>query len=475
MTPEEYLAWEEEQPVKYEYINAKVYGMTRETLSHNDIALNLASALKSHLQGKGCRVQIADTKVAVSSNSSFFYPDVVVSCDPQDTKSRNIIYYPCLIVEVLSSSTENFDRAQKFQHYRQIESLKEYVLIDSEKICIEYYQINEKNKWEITTYSIEEIADSQQGFSVELESINFEITTSLLYENVVLSEKINLENDRRENRKQQDFSSAKDIQSPNKETPEKQTRLIRRFSDWWQTTGFEKFIEDIDYFLVNLAILNVVSLLTNIAIIVSLVGWFTGRNERKEDKLFSTWSIINDGKGDQSGVVKTAVERLHKDGFSLSGLELNETNLSGAKLSKANLSRAYLNEAYLKVANFNEANLSEANLSEAILLGANISKANLRGADLSEATLTDANLSSTNLSEAYLLDAKLSNKQIKLTCNWKEATYVSSTREEYIVDSTRVEYKWIPIDRQANQQRIKEIEQDKDSDPKKLPDCSKWK
>ena len=120
MTPEEYLAWEEQQPMKYEYLNGKVYGMTRETLPHNDIALNLASALKSHLQGKGCKVQTADTKVGASTNGAFFYPDVVVSCDPRDRESRNIIYYPCLIVEILSSTTEAFDRAQKFQHYRQI-------------------------------------------------------------------------------------------------------------------------------------------------------------------------------------------------------------------------------------------------------------------------------------------------------------------------------------------------------------------
>ncbi len=155
MTPEEYLAWEEEQPMKYEYLNGKVYGMTRQTLPHNDIAFNLASALKSHLQGKGCKVQIADAKVGVFTNSYFFYPDVVVSCDPRDRESRNIIYYPCLIVEVLSSSTEAFDRTKKFEHYRQIETLKEYILINSEKICIECYQVNEKNKWELTTYSLE--------------------------------------------------------------------------------------------------------------------------------------------------------------------------------------------------------------------------------------------------------------------------------------------------------------------------------
>ncbi|NEP73809.1 MAG: hypothetical protein F6K27_16505 [Okeania sp. SIO2F5] len=511
MTPEEYLAWEEEQPVKYEYINAKVYGMTRETLSHNDIALNLASALKSHLQGKGCRVQIADTKVAVSSNGSFFYPDVVVSCDPRDRESRNIIYYPCLIVEVLSSSTENFDRAQKFQHYRQIESLREYALIDSEKICIEYYQINEKNKWELTTYSLEEIADSQQEFSLKLESINFEFTTSLLYENVVFPEKINIEEEGIENPKQQYISSPQDVQSPEKETPEKQTRPIRRFADWWETTAIEKFVEDIDYLLTNFAILNVVGLLANITLIVSLVSWFTERKERKEQRHFSSWSIINEGQSDKSGVVTAAVERLNNEGFSLSGLKLNKTNLhdanlSGARLfqadlSEATLSRVKLTKANLVLANLskvffigadlNEAYLNGANLNGANMIGIKFTKANLGGVNLSEANLDGANLDGANLRGAYLFNAKnLRNAQIKLACNWKEATYVKSTIQENnidtlfednidtisekIIDTRRFEFQWIPEDQQANQERIKEIEQDKDSDPENLPDCSQW-
>jgi len=511
MTPKEYLAWEEEQPMKYEYINGKVYGMTRETLAHNDIALNLASALKSHLQGKSCKVQTADTKVGVSTNGAFFYPDVVVSCDRRDRESRNIIYYPCLIVEVLSSSREDFDRGKKFEHYRQIESLREYVLIDSEKISIEYYQINEKNKWELTTYSLEEIADSQQELSVKLESINFELTTYLLYENVVFPEKINIEKDRIENPKQEDFSSAQNIQSPNKETPEKQTRPIRRFADWWETTAIEKFVEDIDYLLTNFAILNVVGLLANITLIVGLFSWLTGFQERKEEKHFSAWSVINEGQGDKSGVVTAAVERLNQEGFSLSGLKLNKTNLhdanlSGARLFEADLSEAILSRVKLTKANLvlanlskvffigadlNEAYLNGANLSQANMIGINFTEANLGGVNLSEANFDLANLDGANLRGTYLFNAKnLSNAQIKLACNWKEATYVKSTIQEdnidtlfeenidtiseQRIDTRRFEFQWIPENKQANQERIKEIEQDKSSDPEIPPDCSQW-
>ncbi|NET44308.1 hypothetical protein [Okeania sp. SIO2B3] len=138
--------------------------------------------------------------------------------------------------------------------------------------------------------------------------------------------------ERIEKLRQQGFYFPPNIQYPNKKTPEKETRLIRRIADWWETTPIEKFLEDIEYLLRNSATLEIIGLLANIALIVSLVTWLTEFEERKEEKLFSTWSVINDGKGDKSGVVKTAVERLHKDGFSLSGLELNKTNLHDANL-----------------------------------------------------------------------------------------------------------------------------------------------
>ncbi len=111
-----------------------------------------------------------------------------------------------------------------------------------------------------------------------------------------------------ENLKQQGFYFPLNIQSSNKQTPEKQTRFIRGIADWWETTRVEKYLEDIDYLLKNAAILNILSLLANLALIVSLVTWLTGLKEQRENQLFATWTIINDGKGDQSRVVRTAVE-----------------------------------------------------------------------------------------------------------------------------------------------------------------------
>jgi Uma2 family endonuclease len=188
MTPQEYLDWEEQQPIKYEYMNGEVFAMTGGILPHNSIAVNLTSALKNHLRGKGCKVFMADAKVGVSQNGPFHYPDVMVSCDPQDQRARKIIYHPCLIVEVLSPGTEGFDRGQKFRNYRQIESLKEYVLIEADRMNVECYRINEKGKWELTAYSLDETTANDTELEVDFTSVDFRCPISLLYEDVVFPE-----------------------------------------------------------------------------------------------------------------------------------------------------------------------------------------------------------------------------------------------------------------------------------------------
>ncbi|MEG3863805.1 Uma2 family endonuclease [Microcoleus sp. herbarium12] len=188
MTPQEYLDWEEQQPIKYEYMKGEVFAMTGGILPHNSIAVNLTSALKNHLRGKGCKVFMADAKVGVSQNGPFHYPDVMVSCDPQDQRARKVIYHPCLIVEVLSPGTEAFDRGQKFRNYRQIETLKEYVLIEADRLNVECYRINEKGKWELTAYSLDATTTDETEVEVDFPSVDFRCPISLLYEDVVFPE-----------------------------------------------------------------------------------------------------------------------------------------------------------------------------------------------------------------------------------------------------------------------------------------------
>jgi Uma2 family endonuclease len=156
MTSQEYLEWETTQPIKYEYLYGEVYAMTGGTLPHNSVALNLASAFKNHLKDKGCKVFMADAKVAISEKAAFFYPNVMVTCHEKDQKAIDFIENPCLIIEVLSPSTEAYDRGKKFAAYRQLKSLQEYVLIDLQKMSVECFRLNEKNKWELTHYLVAE-------------------------------------------------------------------------------------------------------------------------------------------------------------------------------------------------------------------------------------------------------------------------------------------------------------------------------
>ncbi|NEN88645.1 MAG: Uma2 family endonuclease [Okeania sp. SIO3H1] len=178
MTPQEYFDWEEKQPIKYEYMNGRVFAMTGGTIPHNEIALNLATALKIHLRGKGCKVLMADSKLGVSEKGSFYYPDVMVTCDERDRRAIKVIYHPCLVVEVLSPGTEAFDRGKKFKNYRRISTLKEYVLIDAREMAVECFRPNENGVWELYNYG--------EGDEVTLTSVDFSFPIEMLYEDVVL-------------------------------------------------------------------------------------------------------------------------------------------------------------------------------------------------------------------------------------------------------------------------------------------------
>lgn len=176
MTIEEYLLWELDQDLRYEYINGEVFAMTGGTIPHNDIALNLYTALRPHLRPRGCRVNVSDVKVRVTSKSPYFYPDLIVSCDHQDLNAHKFIQNPKLIVEVLSPSTTSKDRGEKFRYYLGMPTLQEYLLIDSEKISVERYCRGEGRMWLYYPYTTGDI--------ITLSSIEFELPIELLYEGV---------------------------------------------------------------------------------------------------------------------------------------------------------------------------------------------------------------------------------------------------------------------------------------------------
>lgn len=185
ITPQEYLDWEEQQPLRYEYWDGAVFAMTGGTIPHNQVAVNLATLLKNHLRGKGCKILTSDAKVGISIAGPFYYADLSVTCDPRDRTARKAIHYPCLIAEVLSPSTESIDRGQKFRQYRRIATLKEYLLIDPDRMSLECYRLNERGNWELIHSFIEE--PEPADCEVFLASIDLRFPLTELYEDIELS------------------------------------------------------------------------------------------------------------------------------------------------------------------------------------------------------------------------------------------------------------------------------------------------
>jgi Uma2 family endonuclease len=177
-TPEEYFAWEEKQLEKHELIDGQVYAMSGGTQNHSMIAVNFLLSIRPHLRGNGkCRVFNSDLKVNILKTSNYTYPDLSVTCEDRDRESTKYITYPCLIVEVLSSSTEAYDRGKKFEKYRRNPSLIDYVLVSSEEIAIDIYHKNNAGDWVILSY--------REGDQVELKSIDLIVPIEQFYEEIV--------------------------------------------------------------------------------------------------------------------------------------------------------------------------------------------------------------------------------------------------------------------------------------------------
>ncbi|MCT7957727.1 Uma2 family endonuclease [Laspinema palackyanum] len=177
MTPEEYFAAEEISPIRREYIRGEVYPMLASTPAHNMITLNLATILRKQVRGTKGHVFVQDIKIRIETVDAFYYPDLTVTCDPRDSQVINsFIRYPCLIVEVLSESTEAFDRGDKFADYRQIPTLKEYLIISQTRPHVECFRRNERGRWELYSYHALE--------QIQLTSLNLRIDMATLYEDV---------------------------------------------------------------------------------------------------------------------------------------------------------------------------------------------------------------------------------------------------------------------------------------------------
>jgi len=148
-----YLAWEAEQPDKSEYLAGEVYAMVGVRRAHATVALNIGSKLREHLRGSPCLSFVSDMKLRVAAADAFFYPDVMVTCDPRDRRADLFVEYPQLIVEILSDSTAAYDRGAKFASYRQISELQEFVLIDIDARRVEVFRRQPGNEWLMHDYA----------------------------------------------------------------------------------------------------------------------------------------------------------------------------------------------------------------------------------------------------------------------------------------------------------------------------------
>jgi Uma2 family endonuclease len=177
-TPEAYFAWEAQQLEKHELIDGQVYAMSGGSVNHGRIAIRFTALLDAHLDGR-CITGNSDIKVNVVGTHNYIYPDASVTCDERDRATPQFITYPCLIIEVLSPSTEAYDRGGKFRMYRQNPALRDYLLVSSTSIEMDLYHKNEAGDWIILNY--------KEGDTIELKSIQISFAIEQVYRGLVLT------------------------------------------------------------------------------------------------------------------------------------------------------------------------------------------------------------------------------------------------------------------------------------------------
>lgn len=176
-TPEDYLDIERISLIKHEYFQGQLIAMAGASKAHVIITSNLSALLVNHLRGSGCIAYAVDMKVRLPSLNIFYYPDLAITCDQRDRVSNeDFILHPKLIIEILSDSTEAFDRGDKFSDYKSIPELEEYVLVDQKQVLVERFQRKSETLWVPQIF--------QAGETVTFPSINFSCEIENLYENI---------------------------------------------------------------------------------------------------------------------------------------------------------------------------------------------------------------------------------------------------------------------------------------------------
>ena len=176
LTEAEYLARERAADFKSEFYRGEMFAMAGASREHNLITMNLGTALNTQLRDTDCEVYPSDMRVKVSPTGLYTYPDVTVACDQprfEDEQSDTLVN-PLVIVEVLSESTEAYDRGAKFEQYRRIDSFREYLLVAQDRVHLEHFSRQDDGNWLLREYS-------ELTTKVKLESISCEVSLVDVY------------------------------------------------------------------------------------------------------------------------------------------------------------------------------------------------------------------------------------------------------------------------------------------------------
>jgi Uma2 family endonuclease len=180
-TPEMYLEIDRRSDLKSEYFNGEIFAMSGASREHNLITFNISALLGPQLKGRQCEAYANDMRVKVSSSRLYTYPDIVVVCPVPifDDKETDTLTNPTVIIEVLSKSTEAYDRGEKSVHYRKLGSLSEYLLVSQDNSHIEHFVRQSNNQWLLTE------ADGLEAV-IDLTSITCKLAMADVYDKVEL-------------------------------------------------------------------------------------------------------------------------------------------------------------------------------------------------------------------------------------------------------------------------------------------------
>ena len=174
-TLDDYLRWEDEQPARHEFVRGEIFAMVGAKRVHGVVVTNLSAALRMALRGSPCRVFTEGMKVQ-PADDTILYPDLFVTCDPADLRTEAIFRAPKLVVEVLSPTTQAYDRSLKFALYRRLASLQEYALVDPDTRRVEVFRVGADGLWVLH--------DMSEGEALSLASLGCEVPMAEVFDGV---------------------------------------------------------------------------------------------------------------------------------------------------------------------------------------------------------------------------------------------------------------------------------------------------